>query len=100
MATKEHRGIRSFRGPRHTNQDGQMLIRKGRCSPSDIEALFPSEPEPLVSKKAADKLQSHLINGFETALDQGMRPGDALAVILCWVSSEMVRIGSDKTGSP
>jgi hypothetical protein len=77
-----------------------MLVSKGRCTPGDIEALFPGEPEPLVPKKAAEKLQSHLINGFETALDQGMRPGDALAVILCWVSSEMVRIGSDKIGSP
>ena len=77
-----------------------MLVRKGRCTPSDIEALFPGQPEPLVPKKAADNLQSHLIDGFETALDQGMRPADALAVVLCWVSSEMVRIGSDKTGSP
>ncbi len=77
-----------------------MLVRNGHCTLSEIEALFPGHPEPLVPKKAADKLQSHLINGFETALDQGMRPADALAVVLCWVSSEMVRIGSDKTGSP
>jgi predicted deacylase len=77
-----------------------MLVRNGHCTLSDIEALFPGQPEPLVPKKAVDILQSHLINGFETALDQGMRPGDALAVVLCWVSSEMVRIGSDKIGGP
>jgi hypothetical protein len=66
---------------------------------SDIEALFPGQPEPLLPKRAADILQSHLINGFETALEQGMRPADALAVVLGWVSSEMVRIGSEKTGN-
>ncbi len=73
-----------------------MLVRKGHCTQSDIEALFPGHPEPLVPKKAVELLQSHLIFGFEAALDQGMRPADALAVILCWVSSEMVRVGSEK----
>lgn len=76
-----------------------MLVRNGYPVRGDIEALFPGQPDPLLSKKAADRLQSHLINGFETALEQGMRPSDALAIVLCWVSSEMVRIGSDKTGS-
>jgi hypothetical protein len=73
-----------------------MLARNGHCKPSDIEALFPGQPEPQIPRKAAELLQSHLIDGFEAALDQGMRPADALAVVLCWVSSEMVRIGSEK----
>ncbi len=73
-----------------------MLVRNGPCSLSDIEALFPGNPKPLVSKKAAELLQSHLIDGFEAAVDRGMRPADALAVIMHWVSSEMVRIGSEK----
>ena len=75
-----------------------MLVRNGHRVRNDIEALFPYQPEPQLPKKAADLLQSHLINGFETAIEQGMRPADALAVVLSWVSSEMVRIGSEKTG--
>ncbi|MBI4723753.1 MAG: hypothetical protein HY765_01645 [Rhodomicrobium sp.] len=66
----------------------------------EIEELFPSQAAPLISKKAADKLQSHMITGFEAALDQGMRPLDALALILCWVSSEMVRIRLEGASSP
>lgn len=88
-----------LQGSRHINQDRQMLVRNGHRVPRDIEALFPGNPDPLLPKKAADMLVSHLINGFETALEQGMRPADALAVIMCWVSSEMVRIGSEKAGS-
>jgi hypothetical protein len=73
-----------------------MLVGKGHSTPGDIEALFPRHPEPLVPKKAAERLQSHLIGGFETALDQGMRPADALAVILSWASAEMARIAPEK----
>jgi hypothetical protein len=76
-----------------------MLVRNGHLVRSAIEALFPGEPQPLFPRRAADLLQSHLINGFETALEQGMRPADALAVVLGWVSTEMARIGSDKGGS-
>jgi hypothetical protein len=73
-----------------------MLVGNGHSTPRDIEALFPRHPESLVPKKAAERLQSHLIGGFEAALDQGMRPADALGVILSWVSAEMVRIAPEK----
>ncbi len=45
--------------------------------------------------KLADALQSQIINAFEAAIYQGMRPKDALAVILSWMSSEMMRIQAD-----
>ena len=76
-----------------------MLVRNRQHAQSDIEALFPGQPEPLLHKKAADLLQSQLINGFESAVEQGMRPADALAIILSWVSSEMGRVGLDKTNT-
>ena len=44
----------------------------------------------------ADALQSQVINAFEAAIYQGMRPMDALAVILSWMSAEMVRIQTDQ----
>ena len=44
------------------------------------------------SDNLADALQSNIINAFEAAIDQGLRPTDALAVILSWMSSEMMRI--------
>jgi hypothetical protein len=76
-----------------------MLVRNGHHVRIAIEALFPGEPQSLLPRRAADLLQSHLISGFETALEQGMRPADALALVLCWVSTEMARIGSDKGSS-
>ncbi len=59
---------------------------------SAAEELFPCRAQPLVPKIAADTLQSHVISGFEAALEQGMHPMDALASILSWVSSEMGRV--------
>ena len=47
-----------------------------------------------------DALQSKIINAFEAAIDQGMRPVDALAVILSWMTSEMVRIAADQEKQP
>jgi hypothetical protein len=41
-------------------------------------------------------LQSQIINAFEGAIYQGMRPMDALAVILSWMSSEMTRIQAEQ----
>ena len=61
-----------------------------------LEGAFSSVP--FSAQKAADDLQSHVICGFEEALDQGMQPADALALILSWVSSEMVRIQSRQNG--
>jgi hypothetical protein len=46
--------------------------------------------------KLADALQSQVINAFEAAIYQGMRPMDAMAVILSWMSSEMMRIQADQ----
>jgi hypothetical protein len=43
----------------------------------------------------ADALQSQIINAFEAAIYQGMRPVDALAIILTWMSSEMTRIQAE-----
>ncbi len=46
--------------------------------------------------KLADALQSQVIDAFEAAIYKGMRPMDALAVILSWMSSEMTRIQADQ----
>jgi hypothetical protein len=65
---------------------------------SELDELFPSNPQPSVSKKAADILQSRVIHSFETAVDQGMQPLEALSTILSWVSLEMVRVEPDRSG--
>jgi len=51
--------------------------------------------EPQHAEKVAEMLQSQLIHAFETAIYQGMQPMDALAIILSWMASEMVRIQAD-----
>ncbi len=66
---------------------------------AEVDDLFPSRPLQPASKRGADALQSHVISGFETAVEQGMHPMDALALILNWVSSEMVRIQFEETGA-
>ncbi len=77
-----------------------MQIReKSGSRLAEFDELFPLHPQPLVPKKAADYLQSHIISGFETALDQGMPPLDALSTILGWVSSEIARVKLDAAGS-
>ena len=58
----------------------------------DVRTGEPSLP----GDKLADALQSQIINAFEAAIYQGMRPMDALAVILSWMSSEMMRIQADQ----
>ncbi|MGO9544798.1 MAG: hypothetical protein ACLPPF_08395 [Rhodomicrobium sp.] len=66
----------------------------------EFEDLFPSRPQHPASKKAADVLLSRVISGFEAAVEQGVQPMDALALILNWVSSEMVRIQLEQAGGP
>jgi hypothetical protein len=70
-----------------------MLIHN-ECSSrlNDIDELFPRRPQLLVPRQAADLLESHVISGFEDAVERGMKPLDAVAVILACVSSEMERI--------
>jgi hypothetical protein len=60
---------------------------------NQIEELFAPRHVPAVPKKGADILRSHLISSFEIALDHGMHPADALAIVLRWASSEMARLG-------
>ncbi len=69
------------------------------------ESCLTSQNEPddccsgksgIPGDKLADTLQSQIINAFEAAIYEGMRPMDALAVILSWMSSEMTRIQADQ----
>lgn len=70
-----------------------MLIdNETRSKQSEVEELFPSQPAPIIPPKAADVLQSSVITGYETAVDLGMRPRDALSLILSWVCSELPRL--------
>ncbi len=76
-----------------------MLIDNETLSKqSEVEELFPFQPPSIIPPKAADILQSSVITGYEAAVDQGMRPGDALSLILSWVSSEIHR--AQFCGSP
>ena len=59
---------------------------------NEVNALFPANPLPLVSEKTSDTLESQLTAAFETALQKGMPPMDALGIIMSWMSSEMMRI--------
>ena len=73
-----------------------MPVRESSLtSPNKIDDARTGEPR-LSGDKLADALQSQIIDAFEAAIYQGMRPMDALAVILSWMSSEMMRIQADQ----
>jgi hypothetical protein len=57
-----------------------------------IGDLSPYRPEPSGQESANEILQANMIIGFEQAIEQGMRPTEALAAIIGWVSSEMARV--------
>ncbi len=65
---------------------------ESRFSQNDVEDLFTSNPGPLRPKKAIDILQSHLIAGYEAAIDQGVRPQEAVISVLDWATTELQRI--------
>lgn len=77
-----------------------QVQKKPNVRLSELDELFPSHPQPPISKKAADILQSRVIHSFETAVDQGMSPLEALSTILSWVSLEMGRIQLERPGGP
>jgi hypothetical protein len=60
----------------------------------------PGAPKPQAPDRVADALQSRVIGAFETAIDQGMQPSEALAAILSVISSEMARLKPGRQPSP
>jgi hypothetical protein len=72
------------------------------------DSSFPDEeyepcygpPKAPAAERLADALQSHLIKAFEASIDQGMKPEEALAVMLSWMSSEMARLESGDRARP
>lgn len=75
------------------NQPKLVILQGEHRSRNEIEQLFAPRYVTAVPKKGADMLRSYLISGFEMALDQGMHPADALAIVMRWASSEMARLG-------
>ncbi len=74
-----------------------MTLRSDSDAPPDEEfEPCPRGPKPPLTERVADALQSHVISAFETAIDQGMHPTEALGVILSWMSGEMARIQPGK----
>ena len=62
---------------------------------SEIDNLFPYQPDAPVPGKAEETLHSHMITGFEEAVSLGMAPVEALSHVLLWAASEMARINSE-----
>lgn len=70
-----------------------LMYPKSELASIDLDGLFPAQSN-FPSRKAEEALQSHMIVGFEEALDLGMSPMEALSHVLGWVSSEMVRLNA------
>jgi hypothetical protein len=67
--------------------------------PFTVDELFPSLSPP-VEVAGAETLQSLLIDAFESAIRDGMRPIDALAIIIAWASSELKRVSASQDNEP
>lgn len=67
--------------------------------PLTVDEVFPGL-SPSVEDAGVEKLQSQLIDAFESAIHQGMTPIDALAVIIGWASSELHRVGESQNNEP
>ncbi len=72
-----------------------MQLRDSSLPSQDETDDHPGK-SPAHDDKPADVLQSQIITAFEAAIDRGMRPMDALAVILAWISSEITRIQAEQ----
>jgi hypothetical protein len=72
-----------------------MLVQSStQLTIPEEETLFPRRSDSLRPAMAEEALHSHMIIGFEEALDLGMSPVDALSHVLHWVASEMARLNS------
>lgn len=61
----------------------------------DPEGLFQGLGKDDSNLKAIEELKSRLIASYERAVDAGLMPCRAMAVMLEWVAEECARIGAD-----
>jgi hypothetical protein len=64
-----------------------------------VDELFP-RLAPSIENAGAEALESKLIDAFESALQQGVTPLEALSIILEWASSELHRFRMVREASP
>jgi len=64
-------------------------------SDQDPEGLFQGLRKDDPNLKASEELKSRLIASYERAVDAGLMPCRALAVILEWVAEECARVSAD-----
>lgn len=71
--------------------------------------LFQNRTPPLAFQNAArqpsserevSKLESRLIESYEQAIDEGLPPSQAVAVILNWVAGECARLRDEGSPTP
>ena len=61
----------------------------------DQTDLFQGFDDDRPAPQARNALESALIAGYERALEQGLTPSHALAVILSWAAEERDRLYAD-----
>ena len=67
----------------------------GSMANHDRTDLFQGFDDDRPAPQARNALKSALIAGYEHALEQGMTPSHALAVILSWAAEECDRLHAD-----
>jgi hypothetical protein len=60
-------------------------------------SLFGDIPKQIYPADVADAFKSCLIEGYERAVESGLQPLDALAIVLIWAADEIRRL--DPSGS-
>ncbi|HZV21162.1 MAG TPA: hypothetical protein VE986_06410 [Hyphomicrobiales bacterium] len=55
-------------------------------------SLFEGVTKKHYSEKLIEEFRSQLIEQYERAIEEGIRPRDALAIVLTWVAAENCRL--------
>ena len=58
-------------------------------------SLFESNVEEKTCHYLADDMRSQLTQGYHLAIERGLQPCEALAIVLNWAADEACRIGAN-----
>ncbi len=61
---------------------------------------FQNAVRQSTSERGVSKLESQLIQSYEQAIDEGLPPSQAVAVILNWVAGECARLRDEAAPTP
>ncbi len=72
-----------------------FICKRGGMSGENPAGISHGSEKDDPNHRASEELKARVIAAYEQAVHYGLRPGDALAVMLDWASEECARIRED-----